>query len=90
MSEILQSQENNMKNKIVALGSFITAFSLAGVAFAADLSTTTGNQINDDFLSAVSGMIEHYIPEILVVVAVLIGIGWGVRKFQRHASGRKF
>jgi len=55
-----------------------------------DLSTTTGNTINDNFLIAIDNMIYHFLPEILLVVAVLIGIGWGVRKFTRHASGKKF
>jgi len=54
------------------------------------LSTSTGNTITDSFVADVSGMVYHALPLILVVVAVLIGIGWAVRKFTRHASGKKF
>jgi len=35
-------------------------------------------------------VIGDNVPTILVLLAALIGLGWGVRKFMKWVSGRKF
>lgn len=48
------------------------------------VTSVTGN------ISDVASIIGGVVGAILALMAALIGLGWGVRKFQRHVSGRKF
>jgi len=40
-----------------------------------------------NFSNGFGAMIGQNIPKILIVVAALIGLGWGIRKFIRHVAG---
>jgi len=42
------------------------------------------------FLSDIGGFIADRIPELLVIVAGLIGLGWAYSKFRKHVAGKKF
>lgn len=68
-----------------------TILSLLGVATAnAQYSTTTAAASVDTVTNGVGSMFAQNIPTMLVIMIALIGLGWGVRKFQKHVSGRKF
>jgi len=53
-------------------------------------STTTAAAAVTGLVSDVGSQFSTIIPVILVLLAALIGLGWGVRKFKAHVSGRKF
>jgi len=53
-------------------------------------STTTAATAVTGLVSDVGSQLATVIPVILVLLAALIGLGWGVRKFMRHVSGKKF
>jgi len=64
---------------------------LFGVSTAyAQYSTTTAAANVDTVVNGVGSMFAQNIPVMLVIMIALIGLGWGVRKFQKHVSGRKF
>jgi len=56
----------------------------------AQYSTTTAAASVDAVTNGVGSMFAQNIPVILVIMIALIGLGWGVRKFQKHVSGKKF
>jgi len=56
----------------------------------AQYSTTTAAANVDTVINGVGAMFAQNIPVMLVIMIALIGLGWGIRKFQRHVSGRKF
>lgn len=63
---------------------------LVPVAYAAEFSTSTAAQAVNDAISNTSATIYSVVPVILGLLAALIGLGWGVRKFKAHVSGKKF
>jgi len=64
---------------------------LFGIAVAhAQYSTTTAAANVDTVTNGVGTMFAQNIPVMLVIMIALIGLGWGIRKFQKHVSGRKF
>lgn len=68
-----------------------TIIALLGIATAhAQYSTTTAAAQVDTVTNGVGAMFAQNIPVMLVIMIALIGLGWGIRKFQRHVSGRKF
>lgn len=65
--------------------------SILGIATAfADYSTSTAIQDVKNNISDVGSTIGGVVPTILVLMAALVGLGWGVRKFRQHVSGKKF
>ena len=56
----------------------------------AQYSTTTAAAQVDTITNGVGAMFTQNIPVMLVIMIALIGLGWGVRKFQKHVSGKKF
>jgi len=56
----------------------------------AQYSTTTAAAQVDTITNGVGAMFSQNIPVMLTIVIALIGLGWGLRKFQKHVSGRKF
>jgi len=77
-----------MTKKIgIALGSFL---GLAPLAAFAQYSTSTAASQVDTVTNGVGAMFAQNIPTMLVIMIALIGLGWGVRKFQKHVSGKKF
>jgi len=65
--------------------------SLLGIGVAnAQYSTSTAAASVDTVTNGVGSMFAQNIPVMLVIMIALIGLGWGVRKFQKHVSGRKF
>jgi len=77
-----------MSKTKIALGSAIVTLSPM-LAFA-QYSTTTASQSIDNLIADVGAVIGDNVPTILVLLAALIGLGWGVRKFMKWVSGRKF
>lgn len=68
-----------------------TILGLLGIATAhAQYSTSTAAASVDSVTNGVGSMFAQNIPVMLVIMIALIGLGWGIRKFQRHVSGRKF
>jgi len=64
---------------------------LLGIGIAhAQYSTTTAAANVDTVTNGVGAMFAQNIPVMLVIMIALIGLGWGIRKFQKHVSGRKF
>lgn len=59
------------------------------IAEAAYSTSTAVTDVNTA-IGAVGDTIGGVVPTILVLLAALIGLGWGVRKFKAHVSGRKF
>lgn len=56
----------------------------------AQYSTTTAATDVGTAIADVGSTIGANIPQILALLAALIGLGWGVRKFMKWVSGRKF
>lgn len=66
-------------------------YDILGIAVAhAQYSTTTAAANVNTVIADVGSTFGSVIPTILVLLAALIGLGWGVRKFMRHVSGKKF
>jgi len=64
---------------------------LLGIGVAnAQYSTSTAAASVDTVTNGVGSMFAQNIPVMLVIMIALIGLGWGIRKFQKHVSGRKF
>jgi len=56
----------------------------------AQYSTTTAAAAVVQNINDVGATIGAVVPTILLLMAALIGLGWGVRKFRKHVSGKKF
>ena len=56
----------------------------------AQYSTTSAAASVDTVTNGVGAMFAQNIPTMLIIMVALIGLGWGIRKFQKHVSGRKF
>jgi len=80
------------KARLFGIGSVVTAalVGLTPMVAAAQYSTTTAAANVNTAISDVGATIGQVVPTILVLLAALIGLGWGVRKFKSHVSGRKF
>jgi len=66
-------------------------YQILGIATAnAQYSTSTAAAQVDTVTNGVGSMFAQNIPVMLIIMIALIGLGWGIRKFQRHVSGRKF
>jgi len=64
---------------------------LFGVGIAhAQYSTSTAAAQVDTLTNGVGAMFSQNIPTMIIIMIALIGLGWGVRKFQKHVSGKKF
>jgi len=72
----------------IALGSAILA--LTPMLTFAQYSTTTAESNINTLIDDVGATIGGTVPTILLLLAALIGLGWGVRKFMKWVSGRKF
>lgn len=69
----------------------LTLLKVLGIGVAqAQYSTTTAAASVDSVTNGVGAMFSQNIPTMLVIMIALIGLGWGLRKFQKHVSGRKF
>jgi len=64
-------------------------FNLISVAHAQYSTSTAIAQVNL-VSNGVGDMFTQNIPIILTIMIGLIGLGWGVRAFKRHVSGKKF
>lgn len=56
----------------------------------AQYATSSAAASVDSVTNGVGSMFSQNIPVMLVIMIALIGLGWGIRKFQKHISGRKF
>lgn len=75
----------------LTLGALALVFAIANpISAFAQMSTTTANTAVDTVITDVSASMGTNIVKILVVVAGLVALGWGVRKFLKWVGGRKF
>lgn len=81
-----------MKQKILALAGI--AMALAFVTLPAlthaQFSTSTAVTTVTDFIGSLSVVIAGIVGGILALLAALVGLGWGIRKFLKWVGGRKF
>jgi len=76
------------KSKIALMAGIATVVA-PFLAFADYATTTAITDVNTN-ISDVGSTIGGITPKLLALMAALIGLGWGVRKFRQHVSGRKF
>jgi len=82
---------NTLKAKLIAgSGVVMTALTLAISSAHAQFSTTTAVTAVNTVVSDTGTIIGQVVVTILALMTALIGLGWGVRKFKRYVSGRKF
>jgi len=82
---------NKAKKFGLGLGTLALAYVVAPLAsYAQEFSTSTAAETVTDTITDVSVIIAAVVGAIVGLLAALIGLGWGIRKFQRHVSGRKF
>jgi len=74
--------------KILATVTAFGVFAVAGVASAAT-ATSTAETINEGFLADITGIIYDFLPQVLGLLAVLVGVGWGVSRLKKHSGGKK-
>jgi len=83
-----------MKNIFARISGVVTALALtvmaSAVTYASELSTSTAISAVNALKTDVGLTMGEVITGILGLLAALIGLGWGVRKFMRWVSGRKF
>jgi len=77
------------KAKITVAASGIASLFLPMLAHAQYATSSAVTDVNN-VIADVGSTIGGVVPTILVLLAALIGLGWGVRKFMRHVSGKKF
>jgi len=56
----------------------------------AQFSTSTAASSVTDFITDLASVIAAVVVAILGLLAALVGLGWGVRKFLKWVGGRKF
>jgi len=66
------------------------ALALASQVGAEAFSTSTAPTIVNSLISDVALIIGAVVGTILGLLAALMGLGWGVKKFRRYITGRKF
>jgi len=81
-----------MQKKLLSLAAVALAF---GVIVApslthAQFSTSTAVTTVTDFIGDLSVVIAGIVGGILALLAALVGLGWGIRKFLKWVGGRKF
>jgi len=84
-----------MKNIIaklsVRIGGAVTLLGYAVTAGAQTaFSTSTAGTTISSMITDVALIIGGVVGTILALYSALVGLGWGVRKFRRYVSGKKF
>lgn len=62
----------------------------SGVSLAQEFNATTAQSEIITFIGILALIIGGVVATILALLAALIGLGWGVRKFKKWVSGGKF
>jgi len=80
-----------MRSKLMVAGATIAGVLASVIPMAhAQYSTSTAVTDVSGVISDVGSTYSVIIPIILGILAGLLALGWGVRKFRQHVSGRKF
>lgn len=82
-----------MKKNLAKIAAFTAVMGLALVGTAAHaqgVSSSTVNTLFDNSSSDTSETMYHALTIILSIAAALIGLGFGWRKLQQKATGKKF
>lgn len=81
-----------MQKKIAQLGAIALALGVIVLPSLthAQFSTSTAVSTVTGFQGDISYVIGAVITGILSLVAALVGLGWGIRKFLKWVGGRKF
>lgn len=81
-----------MMKKLASLGAVALAFGLIVLPSLthAQFSTSTAVTTVTDFIGSLSVVIAGIVGGILALLAALVGLGWGIRKFLKWVGGRKF
>ena len=79
-----------MKQKILGVVAAVGAVMLPAVSLADTFGTSSAPTIVTSFITDVAGILGAVIASILGLLAALLGLGWGIRKFRHYVAGRKF
>lgn len=81
-----------MQKKIAQLGAIALALGVIVLPSLthAQFSTSTAVTTVTDFIGSLSVVIAGIVGGILALLAALVGLGWGIRKFLKWVGGRKF
>lgn len=73
-------------------GKIVGVFAVMVMPFIASAQMSTSTVITNvtSHITDVATILGGVIAAILGLLAALTGLGWGVRKFRRYVSGRKF
>lgn len=77
------------KTRFIGVLTAIGAAVLPILAHAQMSTSTVVTSVNSN-ITDVATILGGVIASILALLAALTGLGWGVRKFRQHVSGRKF
>jgi len=86
----LLKKENKMISNKKVLGAVVVASALAPMLAFADYSTTTAVANILTVITDTGAVIGGVIVAILGLYTALTGLGWGLKKFRKYVSGRKF
>jgi len=79
-----------MKNKIIGVVSGVGAAMLPFLAFADTFGTSTAATEVNTLITNVAVILGSVVGVILGLLAALMGLGWGVKKFRHYITGKKF
>lgn len=81
----------NLKLKIASVvGSIVGVMATAYSALADTFGTSTAPTLVNGLITDVAVIIGAVIASILGLLAALMGLGWGVKKFRHYITGKKF
>jgi len=80
----------NIKTKILGGISAFALMVIPALSNAQSISTSTATTAITGVISDLAVVFLAVITSLLVVWAGLVGFRWGLSKFQRYVSGRKF
>jgi len=81
---------NPMKNKFTRIGVAVAVAALPILANAQAIGTSTAETAVTGVIADLAVVFLAVITALLSVWAGLVGFRWGLSKFQRYVSGRKF
>lgn len=81
-----------MKQKLMSLAGIAMAFAFVAIPALthAQFSTSTAVSSVTGFQGDIAYVVGAVIAGILSLLAALVGLGWGIRKFLKWVGGRKF
>ncbi len=82
---------SNLKYKLAGVAGVIAGVvATCSYAFADTFGTSTAPTLVNGLIGDVAVIIGAVVASILGLLAALLGLGWGVKKFRHYITGRKF